>query len=221
MRAPRTPVWLSALSLAASMAACQGQDVPDSDPTPRATDRSCEAGAFPATATARHRAEPSEPALRQELLEMRDADQAERTGQVAANNDAQRAARLRNIIEQHGWPVPGLVGVDGSGAAWLIAQHADFDVEFQREVLGLMCAALATGDADPTEVAFLVDRVAVNSGVPQVFGTQMGGCRDGKPVPRPIADEQRMHDLRRQVGLQPYDEYLALFEEGCAAEGGD
>ena len=73
--------------------------------------------------------------------------------------------------------------------------------------------------ADPTELAYLVDRVAVNSDQPQVYGTQVGGCEGGKAVPRPIADEEGVHERRERIGLQPLEEYLASFEDGCAGEG--
>ncbi|WP_204035182.1 DUF6624 domain-containing protein [Micromonospora qiuiae] len=158
---------------------------------------------------------PTEPGLRRELLEMAEADQAERTGEANTNNDVRRTDRLRDIVNRHGWPDARLVGVDGASAAWLIAQHADHDVAFQRRVLGLMCVAVAAGTADATELAYLEDRVAVNSGRPQIYGTQFGGCEDGRSVPRPIADEAGVHERRAKVGLQPLEEYLAQFQDAC------
>lgn len=162
----------------------------------------------------------TEPALRQELLEMRDADQAERTGQAVGGpeTDRERAERLREIIDEHGWPTPDMVGDEGGSAAWLIAQHADFDIEFQRQVLDLMRSAVAAGDAGPSELAFLEDRVAVNAGQPQTYGSQIR-CAEGQALPAtPIADQDQVDERRREIGLDPLDEYLAEFEEACAAE---
>lgn len=159
--------------------------------------------------------EPAQPALRDELLALMDADQAERTGESAANNDATRAARLAEIIDEHGWPGFALVGVDGATAAWVIAQHADHDVDFQRRALELMCAAVRDGDADPTEAAYLEDRVAVNSGGPQFYGTQVGGCEGGKAVAHPIAGEAEVDQRRQRLGMEPLAEYLAQFDDGC------
>ncbi|HZC99212.1 MAG TPA: DUF6624 domain-containing protein [Actinomycetes bacterium] len=159
-------------------------------------------------------------ALRRELLAMRDADQAERTGKQpgSVETDRARAERLRQILDQHGWPTPKLVGVDGVSAAWLIAQHADFDVEFQRRVLELMRRAVAAGDADPSELAFLEDRVAVNTGRPQRYGTQVR-CRNRRPAPAtPIADPAKVDERRGAVGLEPLRDYLAKLEDDCARE---
>jgi hypothetical protein len=162
-----------------------------------------------------------EPALREELLAMRDRDQAERIGKpIGTETDADRTLRLREIIEEFGWPTPALVGEDGASAAWLIAQHSDFDVAFQEQVLALMNEALAAGDADPSEVAFLEDRVAVNTGRPQTYGSQIR-CRNGTARPAtPIADREHVDERRAEVGLEPLEDYLALFEEDCAAELG-
>jgi uncharacterized protein DUF6624 len=199
------------------LAGCAGGDEPADPPdeVPDSGGVSCEVS-VPASGD-QEPGDPSEPALRQELLEMRDADQAERTGEVAANNDAARTARLREIIDEHGWPTHRLVGEDGASAAWLIAQHSDQDVAFQREALDLMCAAAAAGDADPGELAYLVDRVAVNSGEPQVYGTQ-GGCVDGHASIGPMVDEQHVDERRAAVGLEPLEDYLAEFDQACAEE---
>jgi hypothetical protein len=157
--------------------------------------------------------------LRRELLDMMEADQAERTGASETNGDEPRADRLREIIDQHGWPTFDLVGRDGASAAWLIAQHAAFDVQFQAEVLDLMRAALDAGQADPTEVAYLEDRVAVNRGEPQRYGTQVR-CRGGRPEPAtPLVDPEAVDARRADVGLDPLADYYEELAEACAAEG--
>ena len=95
-----------------------------------------------------------------------------------------------------------MVGKDGSTAAWVIAQHADFDVAFQREAIGHLRAAVQSGQADPTELAYLVDRVAVNSGEPQTYATQIR-CKGGEPAPAtPIVDPARIDETRAAVGLR-------------------
>jgi hypothetical protein len=157
------------------------------------------------------------PELQAELVEMQAADQAERTGQVARNGDGQRTNRLTEIISEFGWPTRSLVGNDGATAAWVIAQHSDQDVEFQERALEMMREAVEDEEADPTELAYLEDRVATNRGESQIYGTQIG-CVDGEAVPGPIADEDSVDERRAEVGLQPLDEYLAELAEVCAQE---
>ncbi len=47
-------------------------------------------------------------------------DYAEEMQQVHEQN----AKRLDEIVTEHGWPGVSVVGLEGSRAAWLIAQHA-------------------------------------------------------------------------------------------------
>src|SRR5689334_9353764 len=122
--------------------------------------------------------------LRAELIARKDRDQdacarvdAGRFRDEAANAalDAitqDNAARLRHLLATHGWPGWRLVGVDGAHAAWLIVQHADHDLPLQKQGLAALEAAVRAGDADPQELAYLVDRVAVAEKRKQVYGTQ-------------------------------------------------
>lgn len=157
------------------------------------------------------------PDLQAELVEMQAADQAERSGEVAGSGDGARTARLAEIIDEYGWPTQSLVGVDGATAAWVIAQHSDQDVDFQERALELMREAVEDGEGDPTELAYLEDRVATNRGEPQIYGTQIG-CVDGEAVPGQLADEENVDERRAEAGLQPLAEYLAELAEICASE---
>ena len=152
-------------------------------------------------------------ALRAELLAMMDEDQAG-TGDFNA-----RQTRLAEIFDEHGWPGWQLVGEDGSTAAWLIVQHADLDVEFQRRGLALLEEAVAAGDASPGDLAYLVDRVRVADGQPQVYGTQWTPDAAGEWQPRtPIEDEANVDARRAEAGLGTLAEYLdeleAMFPDG-------
>jgi len=165
--------------------------------------------------------DPTEPELRDELLAMLAADQEERAPQedpdaeLPPSGDAGRTARLKEIIAEYGWPTWELVGVDGATAAWAIAQHSDQDVEFQREALALLEVAAAEGNGSLGEVAYLTDRVALNSDELQVYGTQLGGCVDGKLSAAPMIDEENVDARRAAMGLGTLEEYFAEFGGGA------
>jgi hypothetical protein len=55
--------------------------------------------------------------------------------------DVGNADRLREIVSAHGWPGFELVGKQGEKDAWLLAQHADRQLGFQREALALLAQA--------------------------------------------------------------------------------
>ena len=83
------------------------------------------------------------------------------------------ADRLREIVAAHGWPGRALVGEEGAEHAWLIAQHADAQLDSQRLCLAALCRAVEAGDAPARHGAYLTDRVAMNEARPQRYGTQV------------------------------------------------
>ncbi|OLF15040.1 hypothetical protein BU204_24335 [Actinophytocola xanthii] len=125
----------------------------------------------------------------------------------------ERTDRLREIIARYGWPTFRLVGRNGATAAWVIAQHSDHDPGFQQRALTLMRAAARVGQADRIELAYLTDRVAVNHGRPQVYGTQVT-CIDDELGPAPLIDPENVDQRRASVGLGPLQEYLDSFPDG-------
>jgi hypothetical protein len=68
-------------------------------------------------------------------------------------------ALIRKIVSERGWPGRSLAGDDGSAAAWLVVQHMDADLEFQRKCLALMQEAFLAGEVLPRNLAYLTDRV--------------------------------------------------------------
>ncbi|WP_035868189.1 DUF6624 domain-containing protein [Kitasatospora cheerisanensis] len=124
---------------------------------------------------------------------------------------AEHADRLAGIMDAHGWPTADLFGADAARAAWLIAQHADRQLDVQRRALRLMEQAVSEGRAGARELAFLRDRTLVNEGRKQIYGTQIAGVRDGSPVPWPCEDPARTDERRAEVGIPPFAEYVAQF----------
>jgi hypothetical protein len=121
--------------------------------------------------------------------------------------DVANTDRLREIISEHGWPGRSLVGDEGAHRAWLIAQHADRQLDFQREALELLADAVRRGDAPQRDLAYLTDRVRMNEGREQVFGTQIAEVKDGNGVPWPVEDPTNLDARRAGVGLAPFEEY--------------
>ena len=98
--------------------------------------------------------------LRGELLAMRARDRKTRSqgfeiggryGSDAENVERvhrENALRLKEIVDQHGWPGTSLVGEDGCDAAWVIAQHAISLPEIQKDFLRRVQEAVDRGDID-------------------------------------------------------------------------
>ena len=125
--------------------------------------------------------------------------------------DADNTARLKEIIAEHGWPGSSLVGEDGACAAFLIAQHADLEPAFQQRCLKLMQNS-APGEVSPGDIAYLTDRVRVNTGQPQLYGTQFW-IQGGSLVPRPIEEPELLDARRAASGLIPMSDYRAHMKQ--------
>jgi hypothetical protein len=156
--------------------------------------------------------------LAAELVAMTDADHAAPAGALDGTVEEQLAwrrvtaangDRLLEILEARGWPTADQVGERASQCAWLVAQHADRQLHVQRRALGLLAAAVAAGTAPARQEAFLRDRVLVNEGRPQVFGTQIAGVADGAPVPWPVDDPAGLDDRRAAVGIEAFAVHTA------------
>jgi hypothetical protein len=154
--------------------------------------------------------------LRRELLTMRAEDMRVReelnaSGELGGEyvprmEDVHKrnAARLRGLIELHGWPAEDIAGKDGAEAAWFITQHAIGEPQFQRMVLTVLRTCIAKGRVPRWHAAYLEDRIAMHEGRPQRYGTQwIDDPGDGRTRPWRLADSQGVNELRADVGLEP------------------
>jgi hypothetical protein len=154
--------------------------------------------------------------LRAELIAMRDEDMRVRNelhergqlgGPYVPGMEAvhiRNATRLRELIALHGWPAEDIAGEDGAKAAWFIAQHAVGEPDFQRESLRHLQSCAAESRVPAWQAAYLEDRIAMQEGRPQRFGTQwMDESTDGRTRPWRLADPEHVNELRASVGLGP------------------
>ena len=120
--------------------------------------------------------------------------------------DEAHEARLREIIREYGWPGQSLVGKKAAGAAWTVAQHGSSD--FLHQTLPMMKDAVAKGELSGGLYATSVDRVRINDGQKQLYGSQFDTNGD-KCEPLPIEDAEHVDARRKEVGLGPLNEYAA------------
>jgi hypothetical protein len=127
------------------------------------------------------------------------------------------ATRLKEVIEEHGWPGRRLVGEDAANAAWMILNHAIGDPAFQRSGLELVREAALRADVDPVQVATLDDRIRAFEGRPQLYGTQFDWAANGEMSPYRIEDREHIDERRATIGLGPLSEHIAVMREAVAA----
>lgn len=158
------------------------------------------------------------PEISSEILKMAEVDQ-EMRHRVMANGgifenkedeeiDITNTSRMIEIVKEIGWPTVSKVGAEASRMAWLLVQHADHDVNFQKEALELMKAE-PFSEVNLKDIAYLEDRVRVNSKLPQIYGTQFY-THDGIFEPRPIENIEIVDELRAKAGLESLEEYKKI-----------
>ena len=118
-------------------------------------------------------------------------------------------ARMRSILETYGWPGRSLVGEDGCRAAGFIVQHAILDPDVQQLGLKLLTGAVAQHEAEPFMFALLTDRILMQEGKPQIYGSQYVGAEGGGVEPWPIADPETVDERRRSVDMMTLAENTA------------
>lgn len=120
---------------------------------------------------------------------------------------------LKRIVKKCGWPKISLFGEKEVEAAWLIAQHADFDSLFQKLCLKLIVKEAKRGEALKRHIAYLTDRILVNRSKPQLFGTQFRKSKDGNMEPYPIKGRETLAKRRREYGLPSMKKYSAIINK--------
>lgn len=173
-----------------------------------------------AAIASRSEAPPTQPALKQELKDMTARDQEARTAYFNHSPNAAKAAamkaidaanlkRLKEIVAQFGFPTTAMVGREGMENAWLLTQHADTDVAFQKQVIAVL-KSRPENEVRQDDLAMLEDRIRVNEGKPQRYG----GNFDLKTMqPTPIEDPQHVDERRARVHLMPLADYRCAMKE--------
>lgn len=116
---------------------------------------------------------------------------------------------LKSILKKYGRIVPEDQNCDEG--AWLIAQHANHDEAFQQKVL-IQLGKLKSPTA-LVQYAFLLDRILLNRGEPQHFGTQLDKQGLLAPIngyfpthPEALLQLEVVNQRREAAGLLPLEE---------------
>src|SRR5262249_17319124 len=99
---------------------------------------------------------------------------------------------------------------------WLLVQHQS--LALQQQMLPAMKAAADAGEASRRDYAYLFDRVAVNTGAAQYWGTQ-SHCENGRAVLFPVQAPRQLPARRRAAGLEPLADSLKASQDICRKLG--
>lgn len=107
----------------------------------------------------------------------------------------ENSKKLKEIIDEIGFPTISKVGKDASDAAWLVIQHSIGESVFMKEAYLLMKENIS--DIDLKNLAYLLDRIQFFQGRPQKYGTQLNA---GGTI-YPVIDKIKLNELRKKINL--------------------
>ena len=125
--------------------------------------------------------------------------------------DERLADELLTLVPPEGWFRESIYGEEAAGAAFLIVQHSNVDL--WRRFVPVLEPLVATGEVDGQRYGLMYDRLAINEGRPQRYGTQMI-CKAGRWVIDydNLEDPQNADARRAAMGfMQTLAEYETNF----------
>lgn len=121
---------------------------------------------------------------------------------------------LDDIFNKYGYPGYDLVGEKGAHQYWLMVQHCDRHPDFQQKILKSMKKQVDKGNAAAIDYAYLTDRVNLNTGQKQLYGTQVTyNINTCQAYPRPVADSVNLNNRRKAIKMPPVEVYLNTMSE--------
>ncbi|MCO5267507.1 MAG: hypothetical protein M9897_01255 [Brumimicrobium sp.] len=121
---------------------------------------------------------------------------------------------LKDIFYKYGFPNYDLVGQEGSNNFWLLVQHQDSYPNFQDSVLTKMKIEVNNNKASSVNYAYLVDRVKINTGKQQVYGTQMELNKEQTSyIPLNVMAPEKLNERRASVGLISIESYIEIMNK--------
>jgi hypothetical protein len=130
---------------------------------------------------------------------------------VGIQKDSVNLIKVKNILDTRGWLGADVIGEQGNTTLFLVIQHSD--LKTQEFYLPMMREAVKKGNAKPSSLALLEDRIALRNGRMQTYGSQIN--RDSKTQAyyvAPLEDPDNVDKRRAEVGLQPLAVYVANWD---------
>jgi|LGVF01.1.fsa_nt_gb hypothetical protein len=116
---------------------------------------------------------------------------------------------VSKIIDNYGWLDVDKIGEQGNKTISLVIQHSSHSM--QEYYLPIMREAVKKGNANAKSLAFLEDRVAIDNGKKQIYGSQLYTNLKGNTVLAPIANPENVNMRRKAVGLGTIEEYIKVW----------
>ena len=121
-----------------------------------------------------------------------------------AKEDHRNQELVISILDKCGMPTLKEVGQKQMDAIWLGLQHTEN--KYRVKYFPLIEKAVKNGDLSKKQYALMKDRILMDEGKPQIFGSQI---KNGKLYD--LEDPKTVNKRRQEMGLEPIEVYLKKF----------
>ncbi len=126
-----------------------------------------------------------------------------------ADRTSENTEYIRGLLSEVGWIDVSRFGYGASKAAFLIVQHS-WDIPLMLSVLPRIQEDVDAGRLEAEDYALLYDRLHLALGCRQRYGSQVTH-ESGEVVVLPVEDQNRVEELRKELGLIPLLKYVEVF----------
>jgi hypothetical protein len=118
---------------------------------------------------------------------------------------------LAQLIKERGWPMTSELGASASGAAFLVIQHADIDM--QKKYLPMLKKRCEENEARWDAYALMYDRIEMRENRPQRYGSQISyNNKTEKYEIYKLENPEKVDAWRNEVGLGPLADYVSNWD---------
>ena len=114
--------------------------------------------------------------------------------------DSAHSHRIRGYIRDYGYPSKEIVGEAALHMFWLLIQHQDFDLILMEDCHNNCIFS-------PEDTAYLMDRIKMTKGLPQIYGTQFH-MEDEIRTIYPIENIEAVDVRRSEKGMESLESYI-------------
>ncbi|MBP7512313.1 MAG: hypothetical protein KA981_10300 [Bacteroidia bacterium] len=137
----------------------------------------------------------------------RNSKELESLWKIINEKDSINQIKVSGILEEYGWLGADVIGEQGNSALFLVIQHSN--IQMQEKYIPMMREAVKDGRAIGGNLALLEDRIALQKGRRQIYGSQITRNKENQLYyVRPLMDPDNVDKRRAEVGLVPIAEYL-------------
>lgn len=142
-----------------------------------------------------------------EKISGKNSPQLDSLRKIIQLQDNKNIVRVTSLIDQYGWLGTDDVGRKANQALFLVLQHSDLAT--RKKYLPVMREAVDRNKAAPAEYALLEDKILIDEGKSQRYGSQVKfNSEKGQYELYPIEDEAGVNERREELGLSRLEDYL-------------